>query len=164
MSLKIVAAILVAVGFAAPAAAVELPERKAGLWSNAITLEGQPPTEMNYCSDAELERRLMRGLSAAKASCAKSELTRTANGYAYDSECDMGAYRLTEHMDLTGDFDTALRFEVVTTTTCPPGTTGSSTTKTVIESRRIGDCEPGQRPGDVIGANGEVTRPFDSED
>jgi hypothetical protein len=49
----------------------------------------------------------------------------------------------------TGDFATAYTMRLRVQTTGAPAPQMNRATNYIIESRRIGDCEPGQVPGDV---------------
>jgi hypothetical protein len=55
---------------------------------------------------------------------------------------------LTSHSEVTGDFNSA--YTVVTTSHSDKGLTNLRDLTTRIEGKWLGDCKPGQKPGDVI--------------
>lgn len=136
-----------------PALAVELPQRKPGLWeSKSTTAEGE--TVAKQCVGEGTDKAAV-GVMTGKA-CAKNEVTKTADGYAVETECAMGPIKAAGKGTITGDFESLVRTETVTVLTGAPGQSGPIERKTVIEARRLGDCEAGQKPGDIILPDGKV--------
>lgn len=153
---------LVLLGLAAaqPAAADTLPPRKPGLWESKTDAEGAAMT-VKQCIDAktdELAKSAVSGPGGAGSTCSKSTTTRTAAGYETETACKIGAISTEGRGLITGDFDSAIRMEMTTTLTGIPGQAQPMTRKTVIESRWLGPCEAGQKPGDIIMGDGKVIR------
>ncbi|MFD1333526.1 DUF3617 domain-containing protein [Methylopila musalis] len=141
--------------FAGPAlAAEEIPARAPGLWESVSRTE-DGVTTARQCIDATTDRKA-RETTAGAVSCTKNEVTRTADGYATETLCKVGPLTAEGRGRITGDFTTSVTIETTTTLTGLPDAAGPTVRKTVIENRRVGDCGPGQKPGDIILEDGSV--------
>lgn len=150
------AAGLVLAGLAcAPAVADELPERAAGLWEQTSTGPDGRIT-VRQCVGPGTDAAAMAAMGMQN--CSKKTVTRTADGYATEAECQLGAVVASARGTVTGDFATFVRTETESTVTGVPGQSAATPRKTVIEARRLGDCEAGQSPGDVVLPDGKVIR------
>lgn len=138
---------------AVPACADELPQRKPGLWeSKSTSVEGE--TSAKQCVGAGTDRAMVGGMAGA--ACSKMEVTKTGTGYAVATECAIGQIKAVGSSLVTGDFQTSVRTEGTTKLTGMPGQAGMVERKLVVEARRVGDCGPGQKPGDIIMPDGKV--------
>jgi hypothetical protein len=138
---------------AVPAFADELPQRKPGLWeSKSTSAEGE--TSAKQCVGAGTDRAMVGGMAGA--ACTKMEVTKTAAGYAVATECAIGQIKAVGSSVVTGDFQTSVRTEGTTKLTGMPGHAGMVERKLVVEAKRVGDCGPGQKPGDIIMPDGKV--------
>lgn len=136
-----------------PAFADELPQRKPGLWeSKSTSAEGE--TSAKQCVGAGTDRAMVGGMAGA--ACSKMEVTKTATGYAVATECAIGQIKAVGSSVVTGDFQTSVRTEGTTKLTGMPGQAGMVERKLVVEAKRVGDCGPGQKPGDIIMPDGKV--------
>src|SRR5258708_31947616 len=100
---------------AAPALAVELPTRKAGLWELKMLRTGSPAPEMTmqHCTDETTDKKMTTQLSPmAKENCTKNDTQKTATGYVTDSVCSFGGTTMTSHSEVTGDFNSAYSVKV----------------------------------------------------
>src|ERR1700704_6874788 len=100
---------------AAPALAVELPTRKAGLWELKMLRTGSPAPEitMQHCTDETTDKKMTTSLSPmAKQNCSKNDTQKTATGYVIDSVCSYGGTTMTSHSEVTGDFNSAYSVKV----------------------------------------------------
>ncbi|MFD1704297.1 DUF3617 domain-containing protein [Methylopila henanensis] len=150
-------AIILAALIAAPAgaaAADEVPHRAPGLWESVSTSD-DGVTKARQCVGEDTDR-LAKQAVGGQNSCSKNVVTRTADGYATETLCKVGAVTAEGKGAITGDFQTTVRIETVTVLTGLPDQSTPLTRKTVIENRRIGDCQPGQKPGDIILEDGTV--------
>jgi hypothetical protein len=148
-------AIVTAAGIfgAVPALADELPQRKAGLWeTKSAGAEGE--TTAKQCVGPGTDRAMLGGMTGG--ACSKIEVKKTATGYAVATECTIGQIKAVGSSTVTGDFQTSVRTEGVTRLTGMPGQAGTVERKLVVEAKRVGDCGPGQKPGDVILPDGKV--------
>ena len=151
-----IAVLALAGALATPAAALaeELPTRAPGLWESVSSTE-EGVTTARQCIDETTDRKA-RDITAGAASCSKNAVTRTADGYATETLCKVGPLTAEGRGLISGDFTTTVRIETTTTLTGLPEGAGPSVRKTVIENRRLGDCGPGQKPGDIILEDGSV--------
>lgn len=148
-AITIAAAILGSV----PAFADELPQRKAGLWeTKSAGAEGE--TSAKQCVGPGTDRAMLGGMTGG--ACTKVEVKKTAAGYAVATECTIGQIKAVGNSTVTGDFQTSVRTEGVTKLTGMPGQPGPVERKLVVVAKRVGDCGPGQKPGDVILPDGRV--------
>jgi len=136
-----------------PAFAEELPQRRPGLWeSRSTSAEGE--TSAKQCVGPGTDRAMLGGMTGA--ACAKMEVTKTATGYAVATECAIGQIKAVGNSVVTGDFQTSVRTEGTTRLTGMPGQAGTVERKLVVEAKRLGECGPGQKPGDIIMPDGKV--------
>lgn len=84
------------------------------------------------------------------------QVTKTATGYAVETECAVGQIKASGNSVITGDFQTSVRTEGTTKISGMPGQTGQVERKLVVEATRVGECAPGQKPGDIIMPDGKV--------
>ena len=96
--------------WAAPAAAIDMPERKAGLWELKMTFEGGnlPPQTVEHCIDAETDKLMSAtGGSMVQDMCSKPDVQKTGDTITVDSTCKIGPYATSSHSVITGDFQVA---------------------------------------------------------
>src|SRR5579871_3588446 len=108
------AAVLILVG-AAPAAAIDMPARKPGLWELKMTFEGRslPPQTMQHCVDAETDKLMNNvGGGMQQNACSKQDVQKVGNTLVVDSVCKIGSATTTSHAIVTGDFNSAYTVKV----------------------------------------------------
>jgi Protein of unknown function (DUF3617) len=133
------------------AIADELPLRKPGLWEMKIVKVGSqlPALTTQQCTDPSVDKDMVNTVSPiAKQICSKQNLQKTATGYVNDSVCTISGATITSHTEVTGDFDSA--YVVTTEAKSDKGPDQLRDTTTRIEARWLGDCKPGQKPGDIV--------------
>jgi hypothetical protein len=133
------------------AVADELPLRKPGLWEMKIVKVGSqlPALTTQQCTDPTVDKDMVNTVSPiAKQICSKQNLQRTATGYVNDSVCTISGATITSHTEVTGDFDSA--YVVTTEAKSDKGPEQLRDTTTRIEAKWLGDCKPGQKPGDIV--------------
>jgi hypothetical protein len=126
---------------AAPALAVELPTRKAGLWELKMLRTGSPAPEMTmqHCTDESTDKKMTTQLSPmAKQNCTKNDTQKTATGYVTDSVCSF-----------TGDFNSAYSVKVTSHNDGAPAGAPRDTDMT-LQAKWLGACAADQRPGDIV--------------
>jgi hypothetical protein len=141
-----------------PAAAQEMPARKAGLWDMKMTFEGRgaPPQTMQHCIDATTDKA-MQDMSAGMRgqNCSKRETKKVGNTIVFDSVCDMGMGKTTTHGVVSGDFNSAYTIKIDSKREGGPTIPNMpAETQMTIEANWTGPCKADQRPGDMIMANG----------
>jgi hypothetical protein len=137
---------------AAPALAIELPTRKAGLWELKMLRAGSPTPEMTmqHCTDETTDKKMTSSLSPmAKQNCSKNDTRKTATGYASDSVCSYGGTTMTSHSEVTGDFNSAYSVKVTSHNDGAPAGAPRDTDMT-LQAKWLGPCAADQRPGDIV--------------
>jgi hypothetical protein len=132
--------------------AVDTPVRKPGLWEMKIVRTGSalPELTMQHCTDEATDQQMNTGLApAAKETCSKHEIEKTATGYVSDSVCTVGIASITSHSDITGDFNSAYTVKTTSHTEHGPTALPRDAT-TTIEAKWLGACKPDQKPGDMV--------------
>jgi hypothetical protein len=147
------------------ASADELPTRKAGLWEMKVVKVGGvvPEMTMQHCTDPTTDKEMNNSVSPiAKQICTKQDVQKTATGYVTDSVCSVAGVSMTTHADIVGDFNSG--YTLTSTSHSDKGPTGKpldATTK--IEAKWVGDCKPGQKPGDIVMPGGFKLNVKDAE-
>jgi Protein of unknown function (DUF3617) len=145
---------------AAPAFALDMPARKPGLWDLKMNIEGRnlPVTGMKHCVDQATDKLMNANFGgSANEACSKQDVTKTATGMIVDSVCKFGDATTTSHAVITGSLDSAYTVDVTSTRTGGPPLPGhapGAATHMRIQANWLGACAAGQRPGDIIMANG----------
>jgi len=145
---------------AAPAAALDLPLRKAGLWELKMEFGSRqlPAQTMRQCTDAATDRLMNLNFGGSnEQACSKQDMHRNGDTITIDSVCTFGATTITSHAVVTGSFDSAYRVDMTQTREGGPplpGVAPGAPTHMTITGKWLGPCAPGQRPGDVTTANG----------
>jgi hypothetical protein len=131
-----------------------VPTRAPGLWESA-TITNSGRTTVKECIDAPTDRLVLQ-LSAVL-TCKNTDFRRTDDGYAAGARCSAGGMTVDNKITVTGDFESYARAEALTTmTSADAGSALNRTFSTAIETRRIGECEEGQIPGDIILPSGKT--------
>ena len=144
----------------APAAARDLPLRKPGLWELKMEFGDRklPAQAMRQCTDTATDRLMNLNFGGSnEQACSKHEVHDNGGTITVDSVCKFGAVTITSHAVVTGSFDSAYRVDVEQTRQGGPpmpGVAPGPPTHMTISAKWLGPCAPGQRPGDVITANG----------
>jgi hypothetical protein len=145
---------------AAPALALDLPTRKAGLWELKMIFEGRnlPPTVMKHCTDAATDRLMNANFGGSnEQACSKQDMKTSGGTITIDSVCKFGEATTSSHAVITGSFDSAYTMKVASTRQGGPpmpGVAPGAETHMTIEAKWTGACAAGQKPGDVIMSNG----------
>jgi hypothetical protein len=153
--------------YAAPAFAIDMPARKPGLWELKIDFEGRklPVRVMKQCTDATSDKVMNSNFGgSAQEACSKQDVTKSATGMVIDSVCKFGDSTTTSHAVVTGSFDSAYTVSVTSTREggrAVPGMPSTGATQMTIQAKWLGPCAAGQRPGDVIMANGMTMNVLD---
>ena len=144
------AAIVLAVSAAGPAAALDLPNRKPGLWQITTILghTQSPPQVMQQCVDAATDKLLQEKYSLGEQTCPEREVSRWGGTIVVDSSCRIGDMALTMHAVFDGDFDSAYTVKI-TMTRGSLTMEGASMRTMTLRAKWQGPCTAYQRPGDV---------------
>ena len=139
--------------------ALELPPMKQGLWETASTSSLRPAltarTQVCYGAGTERELRAKAEAALKQYQCVMPGYQQSGDSYVYESACTIGGHTLTTRSVLTYQGDSSIHG----VTTSDPGDGKPPHTNTG-DSRWIGDCKPGQKPGDSEFLNkDEMMRP-----
>jgi hypothetical protein len=154
--------IVLALAAAAPAAALDLPARKPGLWEIKITMEGrniQMPVSQ-HCIDAETDK-MMNSISGnmQKDACSKQDVQKVGNTIVVDSVCKIGQGTTTSHGVVSGDFNSAYTVKVTSKREggpAVPGRPADGTSSMTTDAKWLGPCAADQKPGDMIIAGRKI--------
>jgi len=146
------------VACASPALALDMPQRKPGLWQLKMAFDnaGLPERMMEQCTDASTDK-LMNGNygGSAMETCSKQDVHNSGGTITIDSVCSFGGATTTSHAVVTGSFDSAYTVDMTSTRhgAPVPGMPAEGSTHMKVEAKWLGPCAAGQKPGDVIVGN-----------
>jgi hypothetical protein len=148
---------------ASAAGAEDLPTRKAGLWEMKIAGGSVPEMTMQHCTDPSTDKEMTNSVSPlAKQICSKQDIQKTATGYVTDSVCSVAGVSMTTHAEIVGDFNSG--YTVTSTSHSDKGPTGKPLdANTRIQAKWLGNCQPGQKPGDIVMPGGFKLNVKDAE-
>jgi len=135
--------------------ALDLPQRKSGLWDIKISRAGvnKPAQSIRMCIDQKTDNMAQQmGESRLREACSKQEIHREGNKIVGDSVCAIGESTATSHTVISGEFNRAYHGEI--RTKYAPPLMGKTESVTLIDAKWTGPCEPDQKPGDMIMPNG----------
>jgi hypothetical protein len=129
--------------------AAEFPTRKAGLWELTTKTPDGRTASIQQCVDAKTDAALQSMSGAmAQRTCSKRDVQRSGDTITIDSVCTFAGRATTAHAVITGSFDS--NYTMVLTSQGQ----GMPTRTTTMAAKWAGPCAAGQKPGDVIMANG----------
>ena len=141
---------------AAPAAAQDLPPRKAGLWEIKMTTEGHnmPANTSEHCIDAETDKLMSSmGDNMRQDMCSKRDVKKVGNTIVVDAVCKFGPMTITSQSVASGDFNSAYSVKVTTKREggpVIPGMPADGKSSMSIDAKWMGACKADQKPGDMI--------------
>ena len=144
----------------APALALDMPARKAGLWEIKMNFVGRnlPAQVVRHCIDQATDKLMNAQYGgAAQGACSKQDMKNSGGTITIDSVCKFGDATTTSHAVITGSFDSAYTMKITSTREggrALPGMAPGAETHMSIEAKHLGPCEAGQRPGDMMMSNG----------
>jgi uncharacterized protein DUF3617 len=158
--MRFAVSVLALAACASSAAAQEIPTRRAGLWEVTINHDGKntPPQTMQQCTDAETDK-LMNAFGGALSAdmCTKQEIKKVGATLVISATCQVGPMKSTSQSVVTGDFSSNYTVKVTSKIEgLPAGVPDVAGGTTTIQARWVGACKPGQRPGDIVMANGQT--------
>ncbi len=151
---------LIPVICAGPAMALDLPTRKAGLWELTMSFGDRkiPAQVVQQCIDAATDKLMNSNFGgAAQQACSKQDVNRSGATVTVDSVCSFAGATTTSHTVITGSFDSAYTMQVTSQRTGGPPLPGmgpSGESHMTVAAKWLGLCKAGQRPGDILMANG----------
>jgi hypothetical protein len=140
-----------------PALALDMPTRKAGLWELKLDFVGRnlPGQTMQQCVDAATDKLMNQAFGGTtKEACSRQDVSNAGGVMTIDSVCKFGPATVTTHSTVSGSFDSAYSVDVESSREGGPPVPGGSRNHTRIAAKWLGPCASGQKPGDIIMANG----------
>jgi hypothetical protein len=143
-----------------PAAALDLPARKPGLWEIKMIMEGRavPPQSSQQCIDAAMDKEMNAlGSNFAKDKCSRQDVNRAGDTIVVDSDCQISGVKSSTHAEITGAFDSAYTVKLTSKMdgAMVPGMPAAAlSTRMTIEAKWLGACKADQKPGDIVLGNG----------
>jgi hypothetical protein len=111
------------------------------------------PQVIQQCIDAATDQLMQSSAGPyAAAACPKREVQRSTNSITIISACTVGGKPATVQAIITGSFDSAY---AMTVTSQSEDMSGSKMIMT-LDGKWLGPCTAGQKPGDMIFANGRT--------
>lgn len=164
-----VLAAFLAVGLccAQAAFALDMPQRKPGLWELRMSFEGRhlPSQVIKQCTDAASDKMMNGNFGgSALAKCSKQDVSHAGGTMTVDSVCQVGGATTTTHAVITGSFDSAYTVDVTSTRRGGPrvpGMPAGGVNHMKIAAKWLGPCGAGQRPGDMMMSNGMTMNVLD---
>lgn len=158
--MRVAVPVLLLAACVSSAAAQEIPTRRAGLWEVTINHDGKntPPQTMQQCTDAETDQ-LMNAFGGALSAdmCTKQEIKKIGPTLVINAVCQVGSMKSTSQSVVSGDFNSNYTVRVTSKIEgLPASAQDAAGGTTTIQARWVGTCKPGQRPGDIVMANGQT--------
>src|SRR5258707_6062132 len=141
--------IALALACATPAAALDLPARKPGLWEIKMAMEGrniQMPSSQ-HCIDAETDKLMNAIGNARQEMCSKRDVQKVGSTIVVDSVCKIGEATSTSHAVVSGDFNSAYTVKITSKREggpAVPGLPADGTTTMSIDAKLLGPCAADQ--------------------
>ena len=144
-----------ALACATPAAALDLPARKPGLWEIKMSMEGRniAMPAAQHCIDAETDKLMSAVGNARQEMCSKRDVQKVGSTIVVDSVCKIGEATSTSHAVVSGDFNSAYTVKITSKREggpAVPGLPADGTTTMSIDAKWLGPCAADQKPGDMI--------------
>lgn len=143
-----------ATGEAAPAVAAAKPaappKLRAGYWTQKINAEGMTQ-EIRLCLDEATAARMnMWGAQTTDDMCSRNVVTPTAGGWAFESECDLGAGgKVVTKGTAIGDLGSRYTVKASSTTTGSQMPQANGTRQMELSAVWAAQCPAGMKPGDM---------------
>lgn len=132
--------------------AAEHPRRTPGLWevrSVGAHASGLPPTRFCVGEDTDNELSQLDRSVGKRGACTLGPFRRAGSSWVAESVCSQGRTSVTSRSVASGDFDTGYRIDTIVQYDPPLGGVRRED-KDAVVATRLGPCEPGQKPGDMV--------------
>ena len=137
-----------------------LPKRKPGLWEMQTSGMGGQPQTTKFCLDAETDAAMYKmGTHMSGQMCSKFNIdVQGGNKVVTDAVCKIdtpnGAVNMTSHSETTYQGDSA--YSTQGHITYNPAIMGHADMTMTSTGHWVGQCAAGQKPGDMVMANGQT--------
>jgi hypothetical protein len=163
MKLKLAVFAVTIICSAHAALAQTLPKMKAGMWESTVTqpgveakkdAKGEQMKSTMCLNDAVMEQMMKMGQGISQQMCSKNTSQVSGNKMTASAECKMGGSTITSNTVTTFNGDSSYRTEAKAVYN--PPLYGMKETVTVTDSKYVGPCKPGMKPGDVTTMGGTI--------
>lgn len=140
--------------------AASLPERKAGLWELKTQMDegnGSKDQVMKMCVDAGMEKNTVMGsIADHKANCSAYNIKTSGPNTIVDADCVYNGRKVISTTNMSGDFQSAFKITIESTTSDPKQTTQSIVVKRTITQlgKFVGDACGDLKPGEAEAPDG----------
>lgn len=133
----------------------DMPKRKPGLWKIDTKMAGMPSMgPVQQCIDSATDNLFRQMGEDAANKCAPPEIRHDGDRVAVHTVCKMDKTTATTNAVFTGKFDSAYRGDI--DISYDPPMHGMAKARMSIDASWTGPCKPGQKPGDIVMANGQT--------
>jgi Protein of unknown function (DUF3617) len=135
--------------------AVDLPQRKAGLWVVASSSPGGnlPSHEVRMCIDASTDAMMANlGTNMMQGACNKNDIKRDGAVVTVNTVCKVGQMQTSTTAVTHFSGDTAYHTDI--NTTFNPPMTGQASAVVAQDAKWTGACPADMKPGDMIMPDG----------
>ncbi|HEV7489807.1 MAG TPA: DUF3617 family protein [Rhodanobacteraceae bacterium] len=139
---------LLILGASAPAAALELPAQKPGVWQTTMKGEKIPGGSRSYsmCLDAaSLAEAKATADEHLKNDCSKNDVRMEGTTWIAESSCTFSGMHVVARTETTFAGDDAFHSEVTSSYDSPKN--GKTTSVMSVDGKFLGACAPGQKAG-----------------
>lgn len=134
---------------ASPGFSDEIPKRKPGLWEIQTHREGMPSLgPIQQCIDQHTDNLMQQKSAKQQSDCAVKDIERSSGTVKMRTVCKMEGMTVTSDAVFQGSFESAYTGTIKSQYTPPMN--GMSEATLTIEARWLGECKPGQKPGDIV--------------
>jgi hypothetical protein len=139
--------------------ATELPMRKAGRWELKTVMNeggGMHEQTLTMCVDGEMERNTVAASAVEhKQSCSKYAIAKSGDTFTVDANCHLNERDVESRTEMSGDFQTAFKVKIESTTSGIDGGQSISVKRTITqEGKYLGDACGDLKAGEAMGADG----------
>lgn len=169
--LAVLSALLLAAPYVAASGkqgAAKWPSRKAGLWEVTILAhsEGlagarQPAVIVRQCTRPDVENVMLFSILPGQENCGQAKVARRGDKgdhYEIGRACRVHDNQVRARMQLRGDLQSVYSGNYTVEFAQTPE---QNVEAVAFQGRRLGDCAPGQKPGDMVLPNGITVNPVD---
>jgi hypothetical protein len=115
-----------------------MPERKAGLWHMATTMdEGKGPVaqDLTICIDADMERTTVAASTDEHSKqCSKYAITKQGENTVVEMSCQFSGRQVESKTELSGDFNAAFQVKIESTTSGEQNSQSVSVRRTISQT------------------------------
>ena len=143
--------LLLAATACGPALAVDMPQRKPGLWQVSMNMPGRnaPMPEIRMCIDSTTDAEMFKlSMNVAQGQCSRFESRRDGNVVTIDTVCKINERQMTSRSVIRFSGDSAYHTDI--DTKFDPPMTGRAESVMTQDAKWTGPCPADLQPGDMM--------------